>query len=110
MQEGAGTHLEQQMQCAWKRAYLLLYSEEGECCANLDVYTGGWLGCGITLTNFFGQLKYKCSNNQAKELCLEHLDANLRGRDADATLFAGCLSQGIVQLCCVMRPALSLIW
>lgn len=57
MQEGAGTHLEQEMQYAWKRAYLFVYSEEGECCVNQDVYTGGWLGCGITLMNSFGQLK-----------------------------------------------------
>lgn len=31
--------------------------EEGECCANQDVYTGDWLGFGITLMNSFGQLK-----------------------------------------------------
>lgn len=93
---------------AWIKACLFLCWEKGKC-VNQDVYTGGWLGCGINLMNSFGQLKQECSNSQAKECCLGCLNTNLKGWDA--TLWAPSVIQCCsCLLCYIMRPAPSLIW
>lgn len=83
--------------CLEKSIFASVFRGRGMLCKPRCLHR--WLArLGITLTNFFEQVKYKCNNNQAKELCLERLNANLKGRDA--TLFAGCLSRDCTALLC----------